>query len=110
MESDESDLLSNKSGQGDARIALPCRKSKPSRNELEPGCQVGLFFNWYNIEGHRINGNWRPFRSSVWETIGIQVTNPRNGKGIRDVTSHPQLGAEVHMHMNSVPRFEFSNL
>ena len=61
MESDKSDLLSDKSGQGNARIALPCRKSKPIGNELEPGFQVGLFFNEYNIEGHRINGNRRPF-------------------------------------------------
>ena len=37
----------------------------------------------------------------------FEVTNPKNGKGIRDVTSHPQLGAEVHVHMDSASRFKF---
>jgi hypothetical protein len=45
MESDKSDLLSDKAGQGNAHIALPCRESKPSGNELEPGFQVGLSFD-----------------------------------------------------------------
>ena len=52
MESDKSDLLSDKSGQGNACIASPCWKSKPNGNELEHGFQVGLFFNGHNIEGH----------------------------------------------------------
>jgi hypothetical protein len=30
-----------------------------------------------------------------WETIGIQVTNPKHGKGIWDVTRHPQRAREA---------------
>lgn len=48
-----------------------------------------------------------------WETIGIQVTNPKHGKGIWDVTRHPQLGTEVQMHRDprrSVLSFDTKSL
>ena len=38
----------------------------------------------------------------------FQFTDPKNGKGIRDVTRHPhQLEAEFQMHMDFVSRFKF---